>query len=101
MTSWQLQLPQVLRTTEVFPLVRIEGTLDELRELVGDVRRTTRSVKSTTKKVAKTATKAKRKLSAWQRYIKNSRNHIKYKSGAKKGRLNLKAMSVKFKKSKK
>ena len=41
----------------------------------------------------------KRKLSGWQKYIKNKRNHIKFKSGSKRGRLNLKAMAVKFRKT--
>jgi hypothetical protein len=82
-------------------MVKIEGTLDEIRELVGDVKRTVRSVKSSASKVAKTTKKVKRKLSAWQRYISNSKNHIKFKSGDRKGRLNLAAMSKKFKRSKK
>ena len=82
-------------------MVKIEGTLDEIRELVGDVKRTARSVKSSAKKVVTTSKKVKRKLSDWQRYIANRRNHIKYKSGVKKGRLNLAAMSKKFKRSKK
>ena len=68
-------------------MVKIEGTLDEIRELVGDVKRSARSVKSTASEVAKTAKKTKRKLSAWQRYLKSPRNQIKYKSGPKKGRL--------------
>jgi len=37
------------------------------------------------------------KLSKWQKYVKNKRNHIKFKSGKNKGRLNLKAMAKKFK----
>ena len=37
-----------------------------------------------------------RKLSAWQRYIKNKRNHIKYRDG----KLNLKAMGVQYRKKK-
>ena len=78
-------------------MVKVEGTLDELRELFGDVKRTTRTVKRAVKEVAQTAKKTKRKLSDWQRYIANSRNHIKFKSGARKGRLNLAAMSKKFK----
>lgn len=82
-------------------LVKIEGTLDEIRELVGDVKRSARTVRATTKKVAKAASKTKRKLSAWQRYIKNKANHIKFKSGSKKGRLNLAAMSKKFKRGRK
>ena len=36
--------------------------------------------------------KPKRKLSAWQKYIKNKRNHIKYRDG----KLNLKKMAVEF-----
>jgi len=38
-----------------------------------------------------------RKLNSWQRYLKQKKNHIKYKSGAKKGKLNLAAMSKAFK----
>ena len=39
--------------------------------------------------------KPKRKLSAWQKYIKNKRNHIKYRDG----KLNLKKMGVAFRRS--
>jgi hypothetical protein len=38
----------------------------------------------------------KRKLSAWQKYIKNKRNHIKYRDG----KLNLKKMGVEYRRSK-
>lgn len=79
----------------------MEGTLDELRELFGDVRRSVKSVKSATKEVAKTTKKVKRKLSDWQRYLANRKNHIKFKSGPKKGRLDLAKMSKAFKRSKK
>ena len=82
-------------------LVKIEGTLDEIRELVGDVKRASRSVKSSAAEVVKTAKKTKRKLSAWQRYLKSPRNQIKFKSGPRKGRLDLKKMSRAFKKSRK
>ena len=82
-------------------MVKIEGTLDELRELFGDVKRTVRSVRDTTEKVVKTAKKGKRKLSDWQRYIANSKNHIKFKSGPKKGRLDLAKMAKAFKRGKK
>jgi len=41
-------------------------------------------------------TKPKRKLSAWQKYIKNKRNHIKYRDG----KLNLKKMGVEFRRKK-
>ena len=40
--------------------------------------------------------KPTRKLSAWQRYIKNKRNHITYRDG----KLNLKAMGVQYRKKK-
>ena len=35
----------------------------------------------------------KRKLSPWNKYVKNKSNHIRYKSGSKKGKLNLTAMA--------
>ena len=38
----------------------------------------------------------KRKLSAWQKYIKNKRNHITYRDG----KLNLKAMGVAYRRKK-
>jgi len=38
----------------------------------------------------------KRKLSAWQKFIKNKRNHITYRDG----KLNLKAMGVQYRKKK-
>lgn len=47
-----------------------------------------------------TATKP-RKLSKWNKYVKNKKNHIKFKSGKNKGKLNLKAMSKAFKRGKK
>lgn len=43
----------------------------------------------------------KRKLNGWQRYMKVEKNKIKFKSGPKKGQLNLKAMAKKYKKGKK
>tara|TARA_R100001443_G_C3355286_1_gene177781 strand:- start:1000 stop:1539 length:540 start_codon:yes stop_codon:yes gene_type:complete len=45
--------------------------------------------------------KPKRKLNSWQKYIKQKKNHIKFKSGKNKGKLNLKAMSKAFKKGRK
>ena len=42
----------------------------------------------------------KRKLSAWNRYIKNKKNHIKFKSGKNKGKLNLAAMAKAFRRKK-
>ena len=37
-----------------------------------------------------------RKLSAWNKYVKNKRNHIKYRDG----KLNLKKMGVEFRRKK-
>ena len=42
----------------------------------------------------------KRKLSAWNKYVKNKRNHIKWKSGPNKGMLNLKVMATAFRRKK-
>ncbi len=38
-------------------------------------------------------TKKKVKLSKWNRYVKNKKNHIRYKSGKNKGKLDLKKMA--------
>ena len=46
---------------------------------------------------APSPSKRKRKLSAWQKYIKNKRNHIKYRDG----KLNLKKMGVAFRRKQK
>jgi hypothetical protein len=87
----------------VVHLVKVEGTLAELRELFVE------GAKSQARKEAKKAgaevvksgvAKTKRKLSAWQKYIKNKKNHIKFKSGPRKGRLDLAKMSRAFKRSK-
>ena len=44
----------------------------------------------------RTPPKTKRKLSAWNKYVKNKRNHIKYRDGT----LNLKKMAVAFRRKK-
>jgi len=46
--------------------------------------------------VQQASTPPKRKLSAWQRYMKQEKNKIRFKSGKKKGQLNLKAMGRKY-----
>lgn len=43
----------------------------------------------------------KRKLSAWQRYIKVKKNKIFFKSGKRKGQLDLKRMGVQYRKGRK
>jgi len=45
----------------------------------------------------KPAGRKKRRLSAWNRYVKNKKNHIKFKNG----KLNLKKMGVAFRKGRK
>ena len=79
-------------------MVKVEGTLDEMYELFGSAQKTVRSAKRT---VQKARTVAKRAKSAWQKYIGQSKNQIKFKSGAKKGLLNMKAMAKKFKRGRK
>lgn len=82
-------------------MVKIEGTLEEIYELVEGARKVVRTTRKVAKKTRSAGGKVKRKLSAWQKYIKNKRNHIKFKSGSNKGKLNLKAMSRVFKRKKK
>ena len=79
-------------------MVKIEGTLDEMYELFGSAQKTVRAAKRTVQKARPVVKRAK---SAWQKYIGNSKNQIKFKSGTKKGLLNMKAMAKKFKRSKK
>lgn len=79
-------------------MVKVEGTLNELRELMG--------MGSSSNGVSEPKTKAndqnaspkknKRKLSAWNRYVANPRNKIMFKSGPRKGRLDLGKMAKKF-----
>ena len=83
-------------------LVKVEGTLDELRALFVEGAKTEarKQAKKAGEKVVRTGVrKATRKLSDWQKYIKNKKNHVKFKSGARKGRLDLAKMSRNFKKS--
>ena len=86
-------------------MVKIEGSLDELRALLGDgISKLDTAIQATeiVEDVAsKAVKKTRRKLSKWQRYIKNRANHIKFKRGPKKGRLDLAAMSKAFKRGQK
>jgi hypothetical protein len=45
--------------------------------------------------------KRKMKRSSWHKYMKNSKNQIKFKRGAKKGLLDMKAMARAYKRSRK
>ena len=67
-------------------MVKVEGTLDEMYELFGSAQKTVKSAKRTVQKAKPVVKRAK---SAWQKYIGQSKNQIKFKSGAKKGLLNM------------
>lgn len=81
-------------------MVKVEGTLDEMYELFGEARRTVKSTKQAIRSGRKVVKKVKRPLNAWQKYVKANNKKFRYKSGAKKGQVNLKAMSRAFKKTK-
>ena len=51
--------------------------------------------------IARSGNRPKRKLSAWNKYVKaNSKKpRFRYKSGANKGKLNLRAMGIAFRKT--
>lgn len=78
-------------------MVKIEGTLDELRSLLGNVSTAVDIVKTEVEEVVEVAKKKRRKLNSWQRYIRDKSNHIKFTRGPKKGRLDLAKMSKAFK----
>lgn len=82
-------------------MVKVEGTLDEMYELFGDARQMVKSAKGSVRSAKKVATKVKRPLNSWQKYVKANSKKFKYKSGTKKGQINLKAMSRAFKKGRK
>ena len=48
---------------------------------------------------AQTKVEAKRALNRWQKFVKAKKNSYKYKSGPRKGQINMKAMSKAFKKT--
>ena len=83
-------------------MVKVEGTLAELRELFveGAKKQARTEAKKAGAEVVKRGVRTtKRKLSDWQKYIKIKNNHIKFKSGSRKGRLDLAKMSRSFKRS--
>lgn len=47
----------------------------------------------------KLASRSRQNLNAWQRFIKNNKNKFKYKTGKRKGQVNMKAASAAFKKT--
>lgn len=82
-------------------MVKIEGTLDELRRLLGTIDDTVSVVETKAEEVVQVAKKKRRKLNDWQRYLRNKSNHIKFKSGKRKGQLDLAKMSKAFKRGRK
>ncbi len=80
-------------------LVKVEGTMAELRELFmeGAKQEGRRQAKKAGVKVVKSG--VKRAKSAWQKYMAKKSNQIKFKSGPKKGRLDLSKMSRAYKRS--
>ncbi len=86
-------------------MVKVEGTLEELRELFveGAKSEAKRQAKKAGVEVVKRVTKStkKRAKSAWQKYISKKSNQIKFKRGPRKGQLDLKRMSAAYKRAQK
>lgn len=86
-------------------LVKVEGTLEELRELFleGAKKEARKQARKAGAEVVKSTVKStkKRAKSAWQRYISKKSNQIKFKRGPRKGQLDLKKMSAAYKRSRK
>lgn len=82
-------------------MVEIKGSIDELRLLLGNLDTSSVIVEETLEEVKPVVKKKRRKLTDWQRYLKNRSNHIKFKSGKRKGQLDLAKMSKAFKKGRK
>lgn len=84
-------------------MVKIEGTLDEIKQLfsasdMADI--VAVSTADTKRRLAgKPAGAIPRKKSAWQIYMGQKKFQIKFKSGKRKGQLDLKRMGVAFRKS--
>jgi hypothetical protein len=56
-------------------------------------------VKKVSRDLKKKRATQKRKLNDWQKFVKAKSSDYKYKTGSKKGQINLKAMSRDFKKT--
>ena len=80
----------------MIPLVKVEGTLDELRELFveGAKKEARKQAKKAGEEVVKRT--VKRTKSAWQKYMANPKKQIRFKTGKRKGRLDLKRMSAAY-----
>ena len=86
----------------IYDIARYEDLsilVDELNIAFAEIygyteRRSTRGTMAQRSRIAPRKKKT-RKLSAWNKYVKNKRNHIKYRDG----KLNLKKMGVAFRRS--
>ncbi len=86
-------------------MVKVEGTLDELRELFveGAKKEARKQARKAGEKVVASGVKKTRKVakSAWQKFIGQKKNQIKFKSGKRKGQLDLKRMGVAYRRMQK
>ena len=86
-------------------MVKVEGTLDELRELFveGAKKEGRRLARKAGKDIVAAGAKKARKVtkSAWQKFIGQKKNQIKFKSGKRKGQLDLKRMGVAYRRMQK
>lgn len=86
-------------------LLKVEGTLEDLKALFigAALAEGKRQVKKAGKNVVKAGVKSgsRRVKSAWQKYMANKSKQIKFKSGPKKGRLDLAKMSRAYKRGRK
>ena len=86
-------------------MVKVEGTLAELRELFveGAKAEGRRQAKKAGVEVVRSVAKETRKRtkSAWQKYMAKKSNQIKHKRGPRKGRIDLKRMADEFRKQRK
>lgn len=60
-------------------MVKIEGSIEEIRELIGDVKRTVKRAKKVSKQTITTGKKVKRKLTDYQRFLKRELPKLKKK----------------------
>ena len=86
-------------------MVKVEGTLDELRELFveGAKKEARKQARKAGERVVVAGVKKGRKVvkSAWHKYMGSKKNQIKFKSGKRKGQLDLKKMGVAFRRKQK
>jgi len=88
-------MPRYGRDADDYELGYRDGYDDCMREGAFRGSRRTPTRRKPTRKRSPVRKKA-RKLTAWNRYVKNKKNHIKMRDG----KLNLKKMAVQFRKKK-